>query len=501
MKKKTIVIFILWALLLVGMRWETLAAPRLNAEITKNNILSLLDDYDADSAYILRTTSTYGSDHIMNWWMTAKSIIDSIDTGVHEEYHEYSFLKAPWGSEDIYIGRKKSIRVPFTPVFPSKQMAPSIPSDLRAMRWSTYIGNPMPNLISNEDGVYGLLNEFTAYYWGMHAQLSLYDYYRTAKASAEQWKDFVNFCANDRLAYVEFKYYILQYLVYAKQHDPEVYRGIIHNTKFVEAYQKIERKFAVQIRQFEKRLKDIEKLLEAEGYRVEVGEYFYIYEGLNGHGVGIFQNMYQKLTAELQKAKYRNILDGGTAAAPGKASVSSLKSSGTGIKIVWNSVQGANGYYIYRKAADENAYTKVKTVSSLSWTDSAVQSGKQYSYKVAAYAKADSGNIVKGADSDVRTYVWLKSPQLQSTANTAAGQMTVKWKKDTSATGYQVSWSASRRFSPAQTVAVKASASEKTIRSLTKQKTYYVRVRSCLKKSGKTYYSPWSNVRSVKISR
>ncbi len=405
MRRKLSRLISLWLVLLV-LAGQTVSAavPKMNAAINRKNIFSLMNAYDTDSAYILKATS--GSDDgLLMWWMNSQEIVDSIDVGVHEEFHEYSYMNAPWNTEDIYIGNQKTVRVPITAVFPSKRMASTVPASLRTQRWSVYVGQPDANMASDVQGVYGLLNEFTAYYWGMHAQLSLYDYYKSSKATVKQWQNFVNMCANDRLAYAEFKYFILQYLVYAKQNNRSVYDGIMGNAEFLKAYQTIEKNFAAQIRLFEKRLKQLGELLAKSGYRTEIGEYFYILDSRGkGTGIGIFQNQYDRLISELKKTRYQNILGNGSAApAVGKTSISSIKSGAAGIALKWKKAEGAGGYYVYRKASGESSYRKVKTTSSLSWTDTSVKKGKQYSYKIVPYAKSSSGAVTKGTASAVKS--------------------------------------------------------------------------------------------------
>ncbi len=63
----------------------------------------------------------------------------------------------------------------------------------------------------------------------------------------------------------------------------------------------------------------------------------------------------------------------------------SLKKSGTSLKLSWQSVTGANGYYIYRKE-EGGSFKKIATVGALSYTDkTAKESGKKYIYTVKAY--------------------------------------------------------------------------------------------------------------------
>ena len=77
--------------------------------------------------------------------------------------------------------------------------------------------------------------------------------------------------------------------------------------------------------------------------------------------------------------------------------------------------------------------------------------------------------------------------------------ITVKWKKRSKVTGYQIQYGTNSKFRGAKKIKVKkASATSKTIRKLKAKKKYYVRVRAYKKVKGKTYYSRWSKKKAVK---
>ena len=82
------------------------------------------------------------------------------------------------------------------------------------------------------------------------------------------------------------------------------------------------------------------------------------------------------------------------------------------------------------------------------------------------------------------------------------GTMTVKWSKTKDdVDGYQIAYSTKKSMSDKTTKKVKASAKKtgKTIKGLTPNKTYYVRVRTFVKVNGKTMYSSWSNKKKLTI--
>lgn len=169
--------------------------------------------------------------------------------------------------------------------------------------------------------------------------------------------------------------------------------------------------------------------------------------------------------------------------------------NGKGIKLTWAKVAGATNYEIYRNGSKK----PIKTVGNVSaWTDAGANTnGTKYTFKI--YAK--SGNLVSAQPKTV-VYYKLNRPAITKLTNSASRKMTVKWAKNAKATSYQIQYSLKSNFSGAKSANVpKNSIVSKTIGNLTKGKTYYVRIRSCKKVSGKMYYSAWSASKKVKISK
>ncbi|MBR5426994.1 MAG: hypothetical protein IK118_01490, partial [Clostridia bacterium] len=105
-----------------------------------------------------------------------------------------------------------------------------------------------------------------------------------------------------------------------------------------------------------------------------------------------------------------------------------------GISVKWTKVEGAAGYYIYRKAGT-GSYSLVKKITSgdtVSYIDTAVKTknGTVYTYYVRAYL-----STTKGAYTEKKmTRLGAITPTL---ANASTG-ITVKWTKVTGASGYYI---------------------------------------------------------------
>ena len=94
------------------------------------------------------------------------------------------------------------------------------------------------------------------------------------------------------------------------------------------------------------------------------------------------------------------------------------------------------------------------------------------------------------------------NPKPVSLSSLTAGskKLTVKWKKSSGITGYELQYSLKKNFSSKKTVNIsKAKTTSKEIKSLKKGKTYYVRIRAYKTVNGTKYYSAWSKVLKAKV--
>lgn len=164
------------------------------------------------------------------------------------------------------------------------------------------------------------------------------------------------------------------------------------------------------------------------------------------------------------------------------------------VTLSWSKPTRAEGYQI--QEYKNKKWVTVKTVTSgdtlsakLSTTVGA------HKYRVRAYAVYD-GLKYYGSSAEISVYV-PKKQTISSLSATTKG-FTVKYSKDTSATGYQIQYSTSSSFSSSTTKTVSSnSTTSYTAKSLTGGKKYYVRVRSYKVVNGQRIYGAWSGYKSV----
>lgn len=105
---------------------------------------------------------------------------------------------------------------------------------------------------------------------------------------------------------------------------------------------------------------------------------------------------------------------------------------------------------------------------------------------------------------DFSAFAASKLPATSITSLSAKDNgFTVKWKKKTKITGYQIQYSTSSKFSMKNTKTVKikkAKTASKKITDLKSSKKYYVRIRTYKIVKKKKSYSSWSKKKSVTIT-
>ncbi|MDO5476310.1 MAG: Ig-like domain-containing protein [Eubacteriales bacterium] len=174
----------------------------------------------------------------------------------------------------------------------------------------------------------------------------------------------------------------------------------------------------------------------------------------------------------------------------------SASNQAKGIKLTWARVAGANGYILYRNNKIAKTITSGGT---LTWSDTAANTnGAKYVYKVVAKASTGTSPLSRSV-----TVYKISRPAIKTLKNNASKKMTVTWAKNASSTGYQIQYALNSSFTSGSKWATitKASTVSKVIGSLTKKKKYYVRIRTVKKAGNQNYYSEWSPVKTVTISR
>lgn len=114
--------------------------------------------------------------------------------------------------------------------------------------------------------------------------------------------------------------------------------------------------------------------------------------------------------------------------------VNNTQINSTSIKITWNKLNGATGYYVYKKNTDK--WIRVCDTKSRSYTLTGLKSGSKINYYIVAYQKKGSSYIYSKKTVCSNTTTLNKVTNL--TAAKKNNSITLKWNKVLNADGYFV---------------------------------------------------------------
>lgn len=188
---------------------------------------------------------------------------------------------------------------------------------------------------------------------------------------------------------------------------------------------------------------------------------------------------------------------------PNKVSgIKATSNSYNSIKLTWNkTVNGANGYAVYRSTSKDGKYTLRKTITSkntIEFTDTGLDTNTTYYYKVRPY-RMISDKKEYGSYSEIVCAKPVLS-KTKITVSSKSKKATIKWNKVLGASGYKVysATSSDGTYSLKKTI-TSINTLSYTNTNLVSGKTYYYKVRAYRNVNGKVVYGPYSAVKSKKI--
>lgn len=192
---------------------------------------------------------------------TYNKLINDCSTMIHETTHNYNHgvtdynWKTKCWSERALIEPGIGILYEETPIFHSELFISIVPKEApkKIFRYELYVGkNAFPS--ANLSGIYGLMNEFSAYRNGTRSGIE-------GANTAIKLKDtdkiaiFQKQAIGEYFAYYEFRLFIAWYLEYAERNKPEIYKKIMANTNFRIAYTLLDDGFSSDIKELESLVK------------------------------------------------------------------------------------------------------------------------------------------------------------------------------------------------------------------------------------------------------
>ncbi len=167
---------------------------------------------------------------------------------------------------------------------------------------------------------------------------------------------------------------------------------------------------------------------------------------------------------------------------PAKPSSLAKKSAtASTITLSWKAVSGATGYEIY----DSNG-KKVAATTKTSYTIKSLAVNKSYKYKVRAYVTASGKTYYSDFTSLVSAATSFATPKSLKVNTKTASTIALTWKAVSGATGYEIYDGNGKKLGSTTKTSY-------TVKKLSGNKKYKLRIRAYVKENGKTYYSGYTS--------
>ena len=403
--------------------------PKYTAAATDENVLAVLKKYDPNGYLFVKTIQDKEGTEPARWYSDGDSIIDEMNTTVHEACHDYSSILTDatydfdTGSviEDygFHVADSTDLREKFDRSFMvySNEMAGDVPGELRD-RWDTYIGdNADEHQVANQFGVYGMMDEFNAYGWALNNDLCMYEYIKDTGSKKEALNWLQQHAPTSAEAYYEYKLWIHMYLKHVKDHYPDLYASIANNRDFINVYKAIDSRISSSIKQY----KSITGSAAVKDYRkavmkiIKSDDYKEIRKVLKGKGV------------DASAYEWKGAMDWTT--------INCLSFTEDGMKISWRNTDDSDGFEIYRKSS-KTKFAMIKEVvkdsamnsSTLTYYDKTIKDGGTYTYYIIPYQKNADGTKTYGEKTIEREMTMLDRVVIKN-AVYKNGKILVTWKK------------------------------------------------------------------------
>ncbi|MES2587626.1 MAG: hypothetical protein V4622_01525 [Bacteroidota bacterium] len=267
--------------------------------------LNTCKTYCTDAYYILSNVSRseYWASFGPNSTNDTSRIIYNLETVVHEATHGFNLdiARKQGLLQGYFVNPQKMIAVEKTEVYNSHKLDKVIPDSLqkKIQRYNTYVGKREYNLASQTDGIYGLLDEFSAYYQGSLVLFNLKPWYEATYgySSPNPWTEkYLPQIGGNVAAFYEFRILMAWYLEYSKAKYPEQYKKIMANTGLREAFTLLYDQFEKLANDYESEVTQTALILNEKGFKVLVDKkYITIYLKNSSTGQGHYLDEFSKL--------------------------------------------------------------------------------------------------------------------------------------------------------------------------------------------------------------
>lgn len=242
--------------------------------------------YCTDAASILASAKKPQEYTIYTHGNQFEQMVESFGTAIHETCHRKKFYLNTYttklSEKGIFVNKDIELSIPVTKFYLSYEINEMVPEEVseKIFRYTTYVLSQEEDGTRSETltgsvayGIFGMLDEFTAYNQGAKALLEIFPHYRYMYKGEDIYKtvDLFQQVSSELYARYEFKLFMAWYLKYAKEKYPDVYQACINNIHLKVAYTLIDAEHEKTFELFKKHQNDLLEQIKAENtYKAQI---------------------------------------------------------------------------------------------------------------------------------------------------------------------------------------------------------------------------------------
>ena len=172
----------------------------------------------------------------------------------------------------------------------------------------------------------------------------------------------------------------------------------------------------------------------------------------------------------------------------------------TTVTLKWAAAKGASGYRVFYKAPGDTKWRTINDTTALSYKVRGLKAGTKYTFAVRPFYDTGSEKLFSEDYPTIATATCTATPEITSVRDSSSKGKAYVYHSDVAGeTGYTVYYSTSKTSGFKKYANFNADTTSAAITGLTAGKTYYFKVRTYIKTSSGYVYSPWSEVKGVKV--
>lgn len=171
------------------------------------------------------------------------------------------------------------------------------------------------------------------------------------------------------------------------------------------------------------------------------------------------------------------------------------------VKLKWNKQPQVTQYKIYLYNNKTKKYECKKTLSgdTTTATIKKLTDGTTYKFRIRAISTLN-GKTIYGEYTKLKVTTKPKKVTISKLKATAKNKLAVNWKKVSNSNGYVIQYSTNSKFKNAKKIKIKNKKTiSRIIKSLKRNKKYYVRIRAYRQVDSKKIYGDYSKTKNIKL--